>query len=86
MGRRKLDYAKPEYKFRPVPKAERQKIQHLIDLVARQAKVGRRVRMEVENTRNTNGISLRWEPATQSVKVSRYVSLSWCQDNGYRGW
>lgn len=86
MGAHKIDYDKPAYRFRGVPARDRRKIQHLIDLVERQAKAGRRVRIDVENQRNTNGISLWWEPANQSVEVARYVSLSWCKDRGYRGW
>lgn len=86
MGARKLDYNKPEYRFRKVPKRDREKIQHLIYVVESQARQGRRVRIDVENQRNTNGISLRWEPATQSVRVERYVSLGWCKAHGYRGW
>lgn len=84
--RRTVDYSKPKYKFRGVPARDRRKIQHLIDLVERQAKAGRRVRIEVENQRNTNGISLRWEPATQAVRVERYVTKSWVTAHGYRGW
>lgn len=86
MGRRRIDDSKPEYKFRPVSRAVTRRLSHLIVLVRREAKKGQRVRIDVENIRNTNGYSLRWEPATQSVKVSRYVSLSWCLDHGYRGW